>query len=203
MTALLTIIVLVFILVAIWQMVKIFDLAQAKVENSQVANDKDNKINGYLMMGFLAFIYIITIVSFVKWGDLPLLSNSASEHGPQIDNLMIISMTLIFVVQTITQFLLHYFAFKYKGEKGKKALFFADNNKLEAIWTIIPVIVLAGLIIYGLNTWINIMGVNEDDDPLVVELYAQQFNWKARYGGEDNMLVKANVRLIDIDRANI
>jgi len=203
MTTLLTIIVLVFILVAIWQMVKIFDLAQAKVENSQVANDSDNRMNGYLMMGFLAFIYIITIVCFVKWGNLPLLSNSASEHGPQIDNLMIISLTLIFIVQTITQFLLHYFAFKYKGEKGKKALFFADNNKLEAIWTIIPVIVLAGLMIYGLNTWINIMGVDESDDPMVVELYAQQFNWKARYAGDDNTLGKANVRLIDIDRANI
>tara|TARA_R110002050_G_scaffold57866_1_gene130132 strand:- start:50897 stop:51964 length:1068 start_codon:yes stop_codon:yes gene_type:complete len=203
MTALLTIIVLVFILVAIWQMVKIFDLAQAKNENSQVANDKDNTLNGYLMMGFLAFIYIITIVCFVKWGDLPLMSNSASAHGPTIDNLMIISMVIIFITQTITQFLLHYFAFKYKGEKGKKALFFADNNKLEAIWTIIPVIVLAGLIIYGLNTWINIMGVDESDDPLVVELYAQQFNWKARYSGADNTLGKANVRLIDIDRANI
>ncbi len=203
MTALLTIIVLVFILVAIWQMVKIFDLAQAKNENSQVASDKDNTINGYLMMGFLAFIYIITIVCFVLWGDLPLMSNSASEHGPTIDNLMIISMIIIFITQTITQFLLHYFAFKYKGEKGKKALFFADNNKLEAIWTIIPVIVLAGLIIYGLNTWINIMGVDESDDPLIVELYAQQFNWKARYGGNDNTLGKANVRLIDIDRANI
>jgi len=203
MTALLTIIVLVFILIAIWQMVKIFDLAQAKNENTQVANDKDNKINGYLMMGFLAFIYIITIVSFAKWGDLPLMSNSASEHGPTIDNLMVISMVIIFFVQTVTQFLLHYFAFKYKGEKGKKALFFADNNKLEAIWTIIPVIVLAGLIIYGLNTWINIMGVDESDDPLVVELYAQQFNWKARYAGADNTLGKANVRLIDIDRANI
>jgi cytochrome c oxidase subunit 2 len=203
MTALLTIIVLVFILVAIWQMVKIFDLAQAKNENTQVASDKDNKMNGYLMMGFLAFIYGITIVCFVKWGDLPLLSNSASAHGPKIDNLMIISMILIFVVQTITQFLLHYFAFKYKGEKGKKALFFADNNKLEAIWTIIPVIVLAGLIIYGLNTWITIMGVNQDDDPMVIELYAQQFNWTARYAGEDNTLGKSNVRLIDIDRANV
>lgn len=203
MTALLTIIVLVFILVAIWQMVKIFDLAQAKVENSQVATDIDNKINGYLMIAFLAFIYLVTIVSVVKWGDLPLLSNAASEHGPQIDNLMIISLSLIFTVQIITQFLLHFFAFKYKGEKGRKALFFADNNKLEAIWTIIPVIVLAGLIIYGLNTWINIMGVDESDDPLVVELYAQQFNWKARYAGEDNTLGKANVRLIDIDRANI
>ena len=47
------------------------------------------------------------------------------------------------------------------------------------------------------------MNVSEDDDPLIVELYAQQFNWKARYGGEDNQLGKANVRLIDIDRANI
>ncbi|TBN01810.1 cytochrome c oxidase subunit II [Hyunsoonleella flava] len=205
MTALLTIIVLVFILIAIWQMVKIFDLAQAKNENTTagVATDKDNTINGYLMMGFLAFIYVITIVSCVKWGDLPLMSNSASAHGPTIDNLMVISMVIIFFVQTVTQFLLHYFAFKYKGEKGKKALFFADNNKLEFIWTIIPVIVLAGLIIYGLNTWINIMGVDESDDPLVVELYAQQFNWKARYGGADNTLGKANVRLIDIDRANI
>ncbi|KJD32691.1 cytochrome C oxidase subunit II [Tamlana nanhaiensis] len=203
MTALLTIVILVFILIAIWQMVKIFDLAQAKTENSQVATDKDNTLNGYLMMGFLAFIYVITIVCVVKWGDLPLLSNSASAHGPTIDNLMTISLVIIFLVQIITQFLLHYFAFKYKGEKGKTALFFADNNKLEAIWTIIPVIVLAGLIIYGLNTWINIMGVDESDDPMVVELYAQQFNWKARYAGADNTLGKANVRLIDIDRANI
>lgn len=203
MTTLLTIIVLIFILVAIWQIVKIFDLAQARSENTQVATDKDNTINAYLMMGFLAFIYIITIVCFIKWGDLPLLANAASEHGAQIDNLMIISLVIIFFVQTITQFLLHYFAFKYKGEKGKQALFFADNNRLEFIWTIIPVIVLAGLIIYGLNTWINIMGVDESEDPLVIELYAQQFNWKARYAGEDNTLGKANVRLIDIDRANI
>jgi len=203
MTALLTILVLVFITIAIWQMVKIFDLAQAGNPNSQVATDKDNKLNGYLMMGFLVFIYLITIWSMVQYGDLPLMWNSASAHGPQLDNLMIISMVLIFVVQTITQFLLHYFAFKYKGEKGKKALFYADNNTLEFIWTIIPVIVLAGLIIYGLFTWSAIMNVNEDDDPLIIELYAQQFNWKARYGGADNTLGKANVRLIDIDRANI
>ena len=39
MTALLTILVLVFITVAIWQMVKIFDLANANNENAQVAND--------------------------------------------------------------------------------------------------------------------------------------------------------------------
>jgi len=203
MTALLTILVLVFITVAIWQMVKIFDLANANNENAQVANDKDNKLNAYLMLGFLVFIYVITIVCFVLWGDLPLMSNSASEHGPGLDNLMIISMVIIFIVQTITQFLLHYFAYKYKGEKGRKALFYADNDRLEFIWTIIPVIVLAGLIIYGLFTWSDIMNIEQDDDTIVVELYAQQFNWKARYAGEDNVLGDANVRLINLDNANI
>jgi len=203
MTAFLTIIIVLFIAIAIWQMVKIFDLAQVGASNNQVANDKDNKLNGYLMMGFLIFIYIVTIVSMYKWGDLPLLSNSASEHGQGLDNLMITSMVIIFFVQFVTQFLLHYFAFKYRGEKGKKALFYADNNTLEAIWTIIPVIVLAGLIIYGLFTWTSIMNIDESEDPMVVELYAQQFNWTARYAGEDNVLGLANVRLIDIDKANV
>ena len=203
MTGLLTILILLGITIAIWQMVKIFDLAQVNKDLSQVANDGDNKVQGYLMLAFLGFIYGITIVSFALWGDLPLTSNSASEHGPEIDRLMIISMGVIFIVQTITQFLLHYFAFKYKGEKGRKALFYADNDKLEFIWTVIPVIVLAGLIMYGLFTWTDIMTINEDEDPIVVELYAQQFNWKARYAGEDNVLGKANVRLINLDNANI
>ena len=203
MTGLLTILILLGITIAIWQMVKIFDLAQANKDVSQVANDNDNRVNGYLMLAFLGFIYGITIVSFALWGDLPLTSNSASEHGPEIDRLMIISMVVIFIVQTITQFLLHYFAFKYKGEKGRKALFYADNDKLEFIWTVIPVIVLAGLIMYGLFTWTDIMNVDEDNDPMVVELYAQQFNWKARYAGEDNVLGLANVRLINLDNANI
>ena len=204
MTTLLIFVIVIFVAVAMWQMVKIFDLAQVGASNNQVANDKDNRMNGYMMLAFLVFIYAITIVSFMYLGDLPLVSNSASEHGPGIDNLMIISMVVIFIVQTVTQFLLHYFAFKYKGEKGRKALFYADNNTLEAVWTIIPVIVLAGLILYGLFTWNDIMNVDTtEEDPLVIELYAQQFNWKARYAGEDNVLGQANVRLIDLDKANI
>jgi len=47
------------------------------------------------------------------------------------------------------------------------------------------------------------MDINDEDDPLIVELYAQQFNWTARYGGTDNVLGDANVRMIDIDNANV
>jgi cytochrome c oxidase subunit 2 len=198
MTSLLVIIVLVLLSVAIWQMTKIFDLTQVgnKRNHSQVANDNDNNIQGYLMFGFLAFLYIFTIYGLFKWGHL-VLSNPASEHGADYDNLMMITFAVIFFVQAITQALLHYFAFQYRGEKDKKALYYADNDKLEFIWTIIPVIVLAGLILYGLYTWTNIMFVDEDEDVMVVELYAKQFSWEARYSGKDNVLGKANVRLIE------
>ena len=195
--------VLVLIAISLWQITKIFELSQAKKINTQVADDEDNNLNGKLMFVFLIFIYGITIFSFWAYGDV-LLPDAASEHGSDYDNLMWISCAIIFFVQTITQALLHYFSYKYRGAKGKKALFYADNDKLEMLWTIIPVITLAGLILYGLYTWTDIMTVEENDEALVVELYAQQFNWKARYAGEDGVLGDANVRFLqDFDGKNL
>ena len=198
MTSLLVIIVLVLLAVALWQLTKIFDLTQvgSNVDKSEVATDDDNNVQGYIMFAFIAFLYIFTIYGLFKWGPL-VLHTPASEHGAEVDNLMNITWVLIFIVQAITQLLLHYFAFKYRGKKDQKALYFADNNKLEAVWSVIPAVVLAGLILYGLYAWTNIMFVDEDEDTIVIELYAQQFNWKARYAGEDNVLGKANVRLIE------
>ncbi|NND62884.1 MAG: cytochrome c oxidase subunit II [Flavobacteriaceae bacterium] len=197
MTAFLVVLVIILFGVAVWQMGKIFQLSKVKSEgDSEVATEKDNNINGYLMLMFVLFLYAICIVSFWKWGKV-MLPESASEHGVGIDQLWLISMIIIFIVGIITQWLLHYFAFKYRGKKGLKATFYADNDRLEFIWTIIPVIVLAGLIIYGLFTWTDIMNIDTEDDPLVVELYAYQFDWRARYGGEDNTLGEANVRLIE------
>ena len=199
MTNLLIIVVLFLLAIAVWQLTKIFDLSQvgSSAEKTEKATDNDNRVNGILMFAFLGFIYIFTIYSLVKWGHLPLMSDSASVHGVDVDRLMWISMLLIFFVQTVTQALLHYFAYKYSGKKGQKAMFFADNNKLEMIWSVIPAITLAGLILYGLYAWTNIMFVDEDEDVMVVELYAKQFGWEARYAGKDNVLGKANVRYIE------
>ncbi|WP_298221303.1 cytochrome c oxidase subunit II [Flavobacterium sp.] len=198
MTSLLVIIVLFLLSIALWQLTKIFDLTQVGVgsDDSGIANDNDNNVQGYLMFGFLAFIYIFTIYGLIKWGDLP-LHTPASAHGGMIDNLMNITWVLIFIVQTITQALLYYFAFKYRGKQDQKALYFADNNKLEVIWSVIPAVVLAGLILYGLYAWSNIMFIDKDEDSIEIELYAQQFKWTARYSGDDNVLGKANVRYIE------
>ena len=196
MTVFLVIIVIALFAVTVWQMSKIFELSRGNhTDSTQVANERDNKINGYLMLMFVIFLYVISIYCFWHYSKF-YLPEAASAHGSEVDTLMFISIALIMFVQVLTQGLLHWFAYKYRGEKGKKALFFADNDKLEFIWTIIPVIVLAGLIIYGLFTWSDIMNINEEDDPLVIEIYAYQFAWRARYSGEDNTLGKANVRFI-------
>ena len=52
-----------------------------------------------------------------------MLPESASVHGENYDNLLWFSFAVIFFVQTITQALLHYFAFKYRGNKKEKLYF--------------------------------------------------------------------------------
>ena len=126
-----------------------------------------------------------------------MLPESASIEGENDDFLFTTTFIVIGVVQFITQALLFFFSYKYRGVKGTKAYFYTDNHKLELIWTIIPVFVLAGLIGYGLFTWNTVMDLSDEENPLVVELYAQQFNWQARYAGDDNTLGRGNVRFIE------
>lgn len=204
MTILLSILAVTLLAISVWQITKIFEISNlgAKKDDSQVASEKDNDLQGKLMFAFLVFIYIVTIYSFVSYTKV-LLPDSASEHGYTYDKLMLISFLVIFFVQTVTQALLHYFAYKYRGINGRKASFITHNNKLELVWTVIPAIVLFVLILYGMTTWSDIMNFEEDEDALVVELYAAQWNWKARYAGEDNVLGDANVRFLnDFDGRN-
>ena len=193
MKALFFIIVFVAIAVACWQFVKLLGLT--KVENN-TATEKENNINGWLMLGLMGFIYGLMLYSMYGAKDMLLPQLSASEEGYHIDMLFKMTMTLILVVQFAMQFFIYFFTFRYRGIKGRKAYFFADSNKLEMLWTITPAIILSGLIIYGLWTWNNVMDSSDAKNPLIVELYAKQFQWQARYAGKDNELGNANVRFI-------
>src|SRR5690625_1558795 len=199
MTAFLTLIILGLLGITAWQINKIFQLSKTKKSDSpQGVNDnRDNKIQGYLMLAFGILFYGFMIYNFWNYSKL-YPPKSGSAEGAEIDTLMFTTMIVLMIVQAIMQALIFYFGYKYHGRKGQRAKFIAENDKLEFYWTIIPVIVLSGLIIYGLFTWSDIMNVSEeDDDVMVVELYAYQFGWRARYAGEDNTLGKANVRFIE------
>ncbi|MCF6349547.1 MAG: cytochrome c oxidase subunit II [Flavobacteriaceae bacterium] len=194
MTAILYILVFTIIAIGSWQAVKIFGL----LKSNEIATEKENNINGWLMLGIMAFLYSLMIFSFYKYSKVLLPQLAASEEGLHIDKLFKITFILIFIVQFITQFLIFYFTFKYRGkDKSYKATFLTDNHKLEFFWTIIPAIVFSGLIIYGLWTWNLVTDItNKEDNPIYIELYSKQFQWEARYAGKDNILGEANIRNI-------
>ena len=96
----------------------------------------------------------------------------------------------------LCHFLLGYFAYKYAYSKERVATFFAHSTKLEMIWTVVPTVVLTTLIIYGISTWNKITGP-APEEAMVIELYAKQFDWTARYSGKDNKLGRSGYRLIE------
>jgi len=192
MKALFYILILFVIATAFWQVFKILGLTK----KDQVATEKENNINGWLMLGLGGFIYGLMIYSMVQGRVVLLPRLSASLEGEDIDKLFIITMGLIIVVQFITQFLIYYFTFKYRGIKGRKAVFYADSHKLEMWWTVTPTIVLSVLIVYGLWTWNNVQDLSNAENPLIIEVYAKQFQWEARYAGADKQLGIGHVNFI-------
>ena len=82
----------------------------------------------------------------------------------------------------------------------KKSTLLSSNNKLEAIWTIVPAIALAFIVIYGLMTWNKIMYNQEKGE--VVEVYAYQFGWIVRYSGVDNTLGKADYKMVSSSKSH-
>ena len=71
---------------------------------------------------------------------------------------------------------------------------------MEIFWTAIPTVVLSVLIFFGLSVWADVTK-KPSEDAMVIELYARQFDWTARYSGSDNILGAAHVSAIheDID----
>jgi cytochrome c oxidase subunit 2 len=164
-------------------------------ENDEEEQDKDNRINSIGLIAFLIIGMVLLVYMIVRYSPY-MLPVAASEHGVDIDKLMNLNWLVVFAVFFLTQILLFSFAFKYKFNKNRRALYYHDNNKLEVVWTIIPTIVLASLITTGMMEWNKITNASNKKDGMVIQLYAKQFDWTVRYSGKDNTLGKSNFRKI-------
>lgn len=197
MITLLTYIVIVLGLLTAWRLMRVMELVRDLRGEEEVITQKDNLFNGRMSIIFMVTCFI-GMIYFTIDAKKYLLPISASKHGLLTDSYLFTNFALISVVFFICQFLLFYYLYKYRHKKGEKAYFYPDDHKLELIWTVIPAIVLIGLIVYGLKLWINITGTAPADS-MVIELYGKQFDWTARYSGQDNKLGHANFKLITDD----
>ena len=196
MTKLLIIVVLVLGVLAIVRLSRVYELtATLRGKREEEITDRDNRMNARFMWLFCILYFGFFLWLLFRYSDR-MLPVSASEHGVWTDQLMDVNWIMSFIVFFITNTLLFYFAGRYVFDKNRKAYYLAHNNKLELIWTVIPAIVLIGIIIYGLSIW-NRITAHSPEGTAQVELYAKQFDWTARYPGKDGLLGATDYRLIN------
>ncbi len=193
---LLVLLAIILLIIAGHQLLRIIELSRGLKKTTEWEVTKgDNDRMGKAMVIFMVFFFGFFFWQVIRWKDRA-LPGSASEHGLSIDVLWDANMYLIIFVFLVTNFFLFWFAYKYRGNGTQQAVYYPHNNKLEMAWTIIPASALAFIIIFGLKYWNEIMNESEDPNKVLIELYAKQFDWTARYAGKDGKLGSTDYRQI-------
>ena len=194
MEKIIILIVLVTGVIALAQLVRLYELTyKLKDRGEHDIPNRDNNLNAKLMIGFMLFQFFGFIYLMLKYGWTG-RGEPASIQGVETDWLLNINFVIIIAVFFLTNFLLFFFSYKYVRKPGVKAKYYSHNNKLEMIWTIVPAVVLAVIIILGLKSWSELTA-DASKKAEKIELFAYQFAWVARYAGEDNTLGKFDYKL--------
>jgi cytochrome c oxidase subunit 2 len=195
MTAVLLITGGILALTALALIYRVLTLAGIAKGNQDKPVGLSNKVNAVL---FPLFFFSGTAATFWYSGEAAqyFLPEAASVHGVKTDTMFWIAMAVISFAFFATNLLLFWFSYQYRYNEKRKALFYADNHKLELIWTVIPAIVMAGLVSYGAVEWTEITS-DEPEGTLPIEIMGKQFNWEVRYPGADRELGKYDYQRID------
>lgn len=199
MTFLLGFICLLLITVIVVQIGRVTELA-TKIRGEEEMQEIVNKRQATYSLVFLVVFLIGCFVSAYQYKGFMLgygPHQAASAHGSSLDSMFNVTLFFTGIVFVLTHIALFYFAWKYRGDKNRKATFMPHDNRLEIVWTAIPAVVMAFLVIRGLDTWNEVMAdVNPDEDYIEIEATGYQFAWTIRYPGPDGKLGAKNFKMI-------
>lgn len=182
-----------------------FQIAKASeyvaiMRGEEKSRKQTNKINGFLMLVFLA-----AGLFGVYWCNATLkdkvLGEPSSDHGVHIDTMIYITLGITGFVLVVTQVLLFWFAYKYQESETRKAYYYPHNNKLELIWTVVPAVALTVLVGFGIYYWFKITG-DAPKNAMDVEIVGSQFKWEYRYPGKDKIMGKKYYKEISDAKSN-
>ena len=203
MTTLIILLSIVLFGVIVVQIGRLTEITAALRSEDEVEADR-NKLHAVLGMMFLvgfmvfcfatAYYYKNDLFSFA--GNMP-----ASAHGVTLDNLFYVTLIPTGIVFVLCHIALFWFAYRYKGEKGRKVLYIPHDNRLEIIWMAVPAVVMTVLVVFGLVAWNETMadvpeGAKPGKDYIEVEATGMQFAWILRHPGKDNLLGEKYFKLI-------
>ncbi len=193
----LLILVILLTILTCFRLMKVFDLA-AKLRGKEPyeITESENNMNALLVLFSLVGLAGMFFFLNHKYYHPATLLPNASKHGIEVDKLLHVNFVVISIAFLLCQVALMWFAYKYRYNKKRRASHFAHSTKLELVWTILPAVVLVFLIGKGLIVWNLQMWPKNDPNKLTIEIYSKQFEWSARFAGDDKTLGEANFTMI-------
>jgi cytochrome c oxidase subunit 2 len=210
MTLLIVALVIVFIVLTVLVISKTQTLlkgVKSETEQNDDVVDSANNINaiGLFIFWILSIIGMVWSFLYAKkdflmaFGDIP---SASSVHGKETDFWFWFGMAVVTASFVIVNSVLFYFPLKYRYNKNRKAHFYPHNNTLEIVWTLVPAVIMAGLVFTGLRVWNKVMS-DAPKDAEIIEIMGKQFGWQVRYGGVENgKLGNYNYKLINDAEGN-
>ncbi len=119
---------------------------------------------------------------------------NVSSYGGEIDYLFNVILTMVAITFVLTEVVLVYCLFWYSQKRDSKATFSHGSHTLEMIWTAVPALLLVFIAFSQMGAWnavkIDMPDGTEADEPYspdrpMMEVYASQFDWRARYPDEE------------------
>jgi cytochrome c oxidase subunit 2 len=121
-----------------------------------------------------------------------------SSYGKSIDGLFYVILWMVTVTFVLTEGLLVWFVFRYSKKSDEKAVYTHGNHTLEMVWTAIPALLLIIVAFSQMKAWATVKMNFPEDGPYTVqhplmEVYASQFDWRARYPDAQGNFESADV----------
>jgi cytochrome c oxidase subunit 2 len=104
----------------------------------------------------------------------------ASNFAEGVDNAFIFIFAIAFFFIIGLSALMIYILIRFRRSKNKEAMQFTGSNKLEVIWTVIPLILVLLMFYYG---WVGFAPMrNVPDDAMRITTIGRMWEWEFDYG---------------------
>jgi cytochrome c oxidase subunit II len=148
-----------------------------------------------MLAATIALTAVISVVMVpINWN-----GQGASTAAAPIDTLLDVMIVLSAFVFSLVMVMLGYALWKFKAKPGDESDGepIHGNTRLEIAWTVIPTII----VLFGAGySWAVLEDIEDPaENPLKVQVFAQQFAWSFGYPGKDEVWSEGEMH-VPVDR---
>jgi cytochrome c oxidase subunit 2 len=136
-----------------------------------------------LLLGVVLLALVFVFSGCANNGPQDFLNYQEGTNAEKADNLWDVTILIAAVIFFVVEGLLVFALVKFRHKPGREAAQFHGNTKLEIVLTLVPALILIGLLIPSIKTIFDI--AHEPEGALQITVTGRQFWWQYDYDDFD------------------